>query len=717
MNISKHLLVVLFLFTLFGQSDAQVWTSYKSIQGVNDYLDLGEELYLATDAGLVIVDKNTLEHTIYGIEESDLSTDHFQSVTRTSSGDTFIGTYDVVVAKFDGSGFQDTISPDGLNPLLDPELYDLKISETGEMWLATSQGVFRQLGEEWIKYNQEQLGFDFFKVWDIEFDEDGAVYLGAGNGVHKFENDTWTHLSEGTSLFAYLDSDVFFSEAGDLFFAGGLDSIGRFDGDSWTVISNGGINGTHINGFTEDQDGNIYFDTWYDGVFKLIGDSCVPYADDLNIGGSSLGKSFYYVDEEGVSWYNRNIYLSANKNGNIESTTLSSTTIEYNHIYDIKKGANGELFFLMYSSTNSISVLHPDGEWSLLTIPTELFYWSAYDGDLLYLSENDIWLSGYEGLYHYDGAEWTLLLDENCETILQDSQGRTYVQSDYKVFIIENGIISEYNQQNSPLNSTHYVSAIGLDAEDNLWLGTNDGNSGVDANHAIHKVSSAGVWTTYTRDDHDAIKFPRGEFHFDVNGNVWVASSFGVIKFDGQNFSNPMLENAAILEAYQSHSIESDAMGKIYIATDNGLVTLFEGEWEEMIVGNPEVIFSPYLVGLEFDDAGLLWYGHSILGLYSYLPAGVTATEEVAGSRSSDFNVYPNPASDKTIVSFSIEEGAEVNLTVFNKLGQQVNQMALGYLSGGTYEADLDLSAYPAGMYLVQLRQGKHTSITKLIID
>lgn len=717
MNISKHLLVVLFLFTLFGQSDAQVWTSYKSIQGVNDYLDLGDELYLATDAGLVIVDKNTLEHTIYGIEGSDLSTDHFQSVARTSSGDTFIGTYDVVVAKFDGSGFQDTIFPDGLNPLMDPELYDLKISETGEMWLATSQGVFRQLGEEWIKYNHEQLGTDFFKVWDIEFDEEGAVYLGAGNGVHKFENDTWTHLSEGTSLFAYLDSDVFFSDAGDLFFAGGLDSIGRFDGDSWTLISNGGINGTHINGFTEDQDGNIYFDTWYDGVFKLIGDSWEPYADDLNIGGNSLGESFYYVDEEGVSWYNRNIYLSANKNGNIESTTLSSTTIEYNRIYDVKKGANGELFFLMHSSTNSISVLHPDGEWSLLTLPTELLYWSAYDGDLLYLSENDIWLSSNGGLYHYDGAEWTLLLDENCGTILQNSQGSIYVQGDYKVFIIENGTISEYNQQNAPLISTHYISAIGLDAEDNLWLASNDGNSGADANHAIQKVSPAGAWTTYTREDHDAIKFPRGEFHFDIHGNVWVTSSFGVIKFDGQNFSNPMLENAAILEAYQSHSIESDAMGKIYIASDNGLVTLFEGEWEEMIVGIPEVIFAPFKVGLEFDDAGLLWYGHNILGLYSYLPAAVTATEEVAGSRSSDYSVYPNPASDHTIVSFSIEEGAEVNLTVFNKLGQQVNQVALGYLNGGTYEADLDLNNYPAGMYLVQLRQGKHTSVTKLIID
>jgi hypothetical protein len=716
MHISKHFFCFFLLCAVVGQSKAQEWTSYKSTQGVSDYLDMGDELYLATDAGLVIVDKNTLEHSIYGIEGSNLSTDHFRSVARSSSGETFIGTYDVVVARFDGSGFQDIIVPDGLNPLMDPELYDLEVSETGELWLATSQGIFRQLGDEWIKYNHVQLGWDFFKVWDIEFGPEGAVYAGTGNGVYKFENDTWTHLSEGTQVVGYLDADVFFSKAGDLFFAGALDFVGKFDGDSWTMFSTGDLNGAQINGFTEDLDGNIYVDTWFNGVFKLTGDSLAPIDEELNVGGNLPRTSFYYVDEQGVSWYNRNIYLSTNKNGNIESTTLSSTSIEYNLIYDVKKGANGEMFFLMHSSTNSISVLHPDGEWSLLTIPVEL-NWTTYSGNLLYLGENDIWLSSHYGLYHYDGAEWTFITDEPCDNILQNSQGRIYVQSPSKVLIIENGNISEYNQQNAPLNPLHYVSAIGLDAEDNLWLASNDGNSGADVNHTIQKVSSAGEWTTYKRDDHEAIKFPRGEFHFDVHGNVWVPSSFGVIKFDGQNFTNPMLENSAILEAYQSHSIESDADGKIYIGTNDGIATLYEGEWEEMIIDATLPITAPYSVALKFDDSGLLWCGYTVYGLHSFLPAGVTSTMDVAESQSSDFSIYPNPAIGNTTVAFTLESGAEVDLSVFNKLGQQLGYKALGYLKEGSHEVDLELSNFPSGMYIVQLRLGEYRSIKKLIID
>jgi hypothetical protein len=719
MRISKHFFCFFLLCTIVGQSNAQEWTSYKSIQGVSDYLDMGDELYLATDAGLVIVDKNTLEHSNYRIEGSNFMTNHFVSVARSSSGETFIGTYDVVVARFDGSGFQDIIVPDGLNPLDDPKLYDLEISETGELWLATSQGVFRQLGEEWVKYNHEQLGGNFFKAWDIEFDAAGAVYIATGNGVYKFENESWTHLSAGISLAGYLDADVYFSKSGDLFYCSPLGGIGKFDGNSWTIISNVDLdfNDFLFNGFTEDLEGNIYVDTYLNVVFKVTGDSLTLFEEELNLGGNLPRTSFYHIDEEGVSWYNRSMFLSANNNGNIESTTLLSTTIESNHIYNVKKGPNGEMFFLMQSTTNSISVLYPNGEWSLLELPFDVFSWNASSGDMVYFGENDIWLSHYDGMYHYDGLEWTLYPLGYCETLVHDSQGRVYALGQSQIFILENGIISEYNTGNSELLPMYAVTAMGVDAEDNLWLGLQKGNVFSDVSYAIQKVSRAGAWTTYTNDDHPSIELPRGEFHFDINGNVWLPSSFGVIKFDGQNFTKLFMENATIYDTNISYSIESDATGKLYIATAVGMATLFEGEWEEMIIGDPGEIFLTPSVNLKFDDSGLLWYGHSVFGLYSFLPAGVTSTKEVAESRSTDLSIYPNPASDHATVAFSIDAGTEVNLSVFNKLGQQVGYKVLGYFNKGSYEADLELSDYPAGMYIVQLRLGAHTSIEKLIID
>jgi ligand-binding sensor domain-containing protein len=716
MNISKCLLSFCFLFTLLNPSDAQEWTPYKSIQQVNDFLDTGTELYMATNAGLVVVDKNTLDYSIYGIEGSDLSNDHFQSVARASNGDTFIGTYDVVVARFDGSGFQDTITPDGLNYLLDPQLYDIKVSDSGELWVATSQGVFRQVGSEWFTYNHQQLGFDYLEVWDIEFDAEGAVYIGAGNGVHKFENETWTHISEEASLTGYLDADVYFSKAGDLFFSSTIGVIGRYDGETWTVYNELNMNGVKVNGFTEDANGNIYLDTDSGGVYRLETDTWVPYENEQITQGWPWA-SFYHIDEEGVHWLSKNIYLYANEGEDVETIKLSPTTIEYNYIYNIRKGMNGELFFLMVSSTNSISVLSPDGDWSLISLPFEYSSWAGSGGDILYHAENDIWVSHIDGMYHFDGTEWTYNELVQCKTIVQDSEGIIYVSAIDKVYIIEDEIITEYNESNSPLElaSSHTITSIGVDIYDNLWLGMSDTNW--NGNHKIQKVSPAGDWTTYSQVDHPKIKYPRGEFHFDVNGNVWVPSRIGVIKFDGENFSNPIDENSLMLEAHRSYAVESDASGKVYIATTYGIVTLFEEQWEEWYIDGLPLSFATLAIGMEFDDSGRLWWGSAEMGLYTFTPAGFTNTNELRETLYSDFSLYPNPTRTNTTVTFSVLSGAEVSLAVYNNLGQQVRYSDLGFFKEGYYEQGLDLGNYPSGIYTVHLRLNDQVSVAKLVLE
>ena len=60
MNILKYLILFPILFSCFGKLSAQEWTSFESIQQSNDFVDAGDELLLATDEGLVVVDKATL---------------------------------------------------------------------------------------------------------------------------------------------------------------------------------------------------------------------------------------------------------------------------------------------------------------------------------------------------------------------------------------------------------------------------------------------------------------------------------------------------------------------------------------------------------------------------------------------------------------------------------------------------------------------------------
>ena len=56
---SSFILAFTFLFTIALQG--QEWVSYQSQQQVNDLIETAEDLLLATDAGLVTVNKLTLE--------------------------------------------------------------------------------------------------------------------------------------------------------------------------------------------------------------------------------------------------------------------------------------------------------------------------------------------------------------------------------------------------------------------------------------------------------------------------------------------------------------------------------------------------------------------------------------------------------------------------------------------------------------------------------
>ena len=68
-------------------------------------------------------------------------------------------------------------------------------------------------------------------------------------------------------------------------------------------------------------------------------------------------------------------------------------------------------------------------------------------------------------------------------------------------------------------------------------------------------------------------------------------------------------------------------------------------------------------------------------------------------------SIYPNPTDGVSAIKFSLEESADVQLTVFNSLGQKVNQVYSGSLSAGqaSFEFDASNGQDPNGLYLIQL--------------
>ena len=67
---------------------------------------------------------------------------------------------------------------------------------------------------------------------------------------------------------------------------------------------------------------------------------------------------------------------------------------------------------------------------------------------------------------------------------------------------------------------------------------------------------------------------------------------------------------------------------------------------------------------------------------------------------------YPNPSSGKTTIGFSLSEQGDLELAVYNTLGQRVAVLASGSYEAGQHEAYFDGARLPNGLYLYRLTHG-----------
>ncbi len=77
---------------------------------------------------------------------------------------------------------------------------------------------------------------------------------------------------------------------------------------------------------------------------------------------------------------------------------------------------------------------------------------------------------------------------------------------------------------------------------------------------------------------------------------------------------------------------------------------------------------------------------------------------------------YPNPFNPKTSIKYQIPKSGQVNLTVYNLLGQKVATLVNKKQSAGSYKVEWDASGFASGIYLYKLDTAQDFSKTKKLI-
>lgn len=77
---------------------------------------------------------------------------------------------------------------------------------------------------------------------------------------------------------------------------------------------------------------------------------------------------------------------------------------------------------------------------------------------------------------------------------------------------------------------------------------------------------------------------------------------------------------------------------------------------------------------------------------------------------------YPNPFNPTTNINFSIAKASNVNLTIYNILGQRVTTLLDTYMNAGSYIVDFDASNLASGVYFYRIEAGDFKLSKKMML-
>jgi hypothetical protein len=78
---------------------------------------------------------------------------------------------------------------------------------------------------------------------------------------------------------------------------------------------------------------------------------------------------------------------------------------------------------------------------------------------------------------------------------------------------------------------------------------------------------------------------------------------------------------------------------------------------------------------------------------------------------------YPNPFNPSTVIEFSLPENVgNVQLSIYNALGEKVAELVNTGLTAGRYSYQWNASNVATGMYIYELRTDKFVSVKKMLL-
>lgn len=498
-----------------------------------------------------------------------------------------------------------------LQGLRNDQVRSIVQDSTGNLWLATDEGLVRYDGKYFYHYRKEQ-GLSNNLVLSLFIDSKGNLWFGSfRGGVTKFDGIYLTNFNTDEGLLSDVVNVISEDVNGSIWFGTG-EGVTVYDGKTFKNFTpKEGLCGKDVRSLTRDDTGRMWIGT-ADGGFSIYnGENFTNYSKTNGFINNFIaeiikdrkGTMWLATGSSGVVKYEGNKFFNYNTDSGLRSNLMRSA-------YQDK---NGEYWF----GTADKGVSRFDGNY-FYNYGVDEGLSSDFVKIILEDSQGNIWLSTkVAGLTKYDGRIFSHYTEKEGLTynrvmnILEDSKGNIWfgTYGGYATIMSKDPKTGETKISAFGKNEGIYGSRIYSIKEDkagDIWFGTDgggvsryDGKSTYTYN-VTHGMASNSIRVIIQDSDDNYLFGTYGE---------------GLIFFDGTTFTKYSEKNG--LSGSNILSLMQDSKGRYWIGTDGGGITLYDG-LSFTHFNKKSGFYDNTIYSFAEDKNGIVWIGTAEEGLIRY---------------------------------------------------------------------------------------------------
>jgi len=245
--------------------------------------------------------------------------------------------------------------------------------------------------------------------------------------------------------------------------------------------------------------------------------------------------------------------------------------------------------------------------------------------------------------------------------------------------------------------------ATKIDGKSNSWNWVNPGPVGSDYLLRLEAVFTDSTLEDFSDNDFAVLPQPK--------------IAFGQVEFDEQNLE---------LSLGWSHTARSSSQQLLYLrSNDNSFETILcrdfdpnQKSWRGDLAGVPSGSYDIFLT-LVFPDGEVTERVGSQIFVSNNTDQRRSLDDEAPAAEVGSLVLkqnYPNPFNASTTIEFELTTSENIELKVFNMLGQEVKSLMDGRVDAGVHSVQFDASGLASGTYIYRLKADTKTEQKRMVL-